>query len=224
MEVIADLHVHTIYSPDSMARVSSVFKAAKKRGLGAVAVTDHDSCRAWEKAREWSKKTGVLFIPGVEISAENELGTPLGHVLCLFLQEPVKTMSLPELYEEVKRQGGIVSIAHPFDVYRYGIGEKAKEFLGYYDAVEVFNSHSKDPAFDELAADFAKEQNLPVTAGSDAHVPQQVGMGRLIADADDLERLKKEILGKRVSVEGEYRSAGLRILSGTHKIFRQFWH
>ncbi len=222
--LIADLHVHTRYSPDSLASVESVFKAAAKKGVGAIAVTDHDSCGAWEKAREWSRKTGILFVPGVEVSAVDEQENLLGHVLCLFLSEPVKSRALPDLYDEVRGQGGIVSVAHPFDHYRYGMGKRVIEFLGYYDAVEAFNSHSRSPEFDAGAREFAERERLPVTAGSDAHVPQQVGMGRIIADAGDLEGLKKKILERRVSVEGEYRGVGLKLLSGAHKTIKRFWH
>ena len=46
MQIKADLHVHTTYSKDSLITPKDLIYYAKKRGLNAVAVTDHNSLRA----------------------------------------------------------------------------------------------------------------------------------------------------------------------------------
>jgi len=39
----ADMHMHTAFSKDSLSRVEDVLDAAVEKGLGAIAITDHDS-------------------------------------------------------------------------------------------------------------------------------------------------------------------------------------
>lgn len=60
MGVSADLHVHSSYSPDSLITPKDLVFYAKKRGLTAVAVTDHDRI---EGALKIAKETDFLIIP-----------------------------------------------------------------------------------------------------------------------------------------------------------------
>jgi len=43
IQIHADLHVHTTYSKDSLITPKDLVYYAKKRGLNAVAVTDHNN-------------------------------------------------------------------------------------------------------------------------------------------------------------------------------------
>jgi len=45
----ADLHCHSQYSYDSIAKIEEIIKEAETKGLDAVAITDHDNARAWKK-------------------------------------------------------------------------------------------------------------------------------------------------------------------------------
>ena len=110
----ADLHIHSKYSPDSFASLNTIFKTAKKRGFDAIAITDHNTCRAWKDARNASKKHGVLFIPGVEVSSVDEYGNQTGHVLGFFLEEEITKTYYYDLFDQIHDKGGIVSLAHPF--------------------------------------------------------------------------------------------------------------
>ena len=65
-QVRADLHVHTTYSKDSLITPKDLVYYAKKRGLNAVAVTDHNQL---EGAYKIAKETDFLIIPGMEVSS-----------------------------------------------------------------------------------------------------------------------------------------------------------
>lgn len=81
--------------------------------------------------------------------------------------------------------GGMVIHAHPFREEAYI--PKIRLFPEYVDGVEainamhespVSNSH-KNPDFNERAKEYAQENNLPITAGSDQHTTQMIGGGML---------------------------------------------
>ena len=93
IQIRADLHVHTIYSKDSLITPKDLIFYAKKRGLNAVAVTDHNQLEgAWKIARE----TDFLIIPGMEISSSD------GHIVALNVKELIpKGFSAVETVERI---------------------------------------------------------------------------------------------------------------------------
>lgn len=64
-----DLHVHTSAS-DGFYEPGEVIKKARESGLKAIAITDHDTTDGVEEAYQKSQETGLLLIPGVELSTE----------------------------------------------------------------------------------------------------------------------------------------------------------
>ena len=77
-----DLHIHTVKS-DGSYTVAEVFERAKEEGLSAISITDHDTVAAYTEAKELEQKTGVEFVPGVELSAMYE-GREV-HIIGLYL-------------------------------------------------------------------------------------------------------------------------------------------
>lgn len=73
-----DLHAHSRES-DGTDAPGDVVRAAAAAGLGAVALTDHDTVSGWAEASEAARESGVALIPGVEFSAQ--LGPASVHVL-----------------------------------------------------------------------------------------------------------------------------------------------
>jgi predicted metal-dependent phosphoesterase TrpH len=65
----ADLHLHTTYS-DGSYTPAEVVDLARRCGLSAVAITDHDTLGGVAPARAAAAGTGVEVIAGVEITAE----------------------------------------------------------------------------------------------------------------------------------------------------------
>lgn len=63
----ADLHVHTTHS-DGMMAPEEVVEYAERKGLQAIAITDHDRVSAIDIAQKYAEKKQLEIIPGVEIS------------------------------------------------------------------------------------------------------------------------------------------------------------
>ena len=63
-----DLHIHTSTGSDGALPVEEVIKEAKKRNIGFMAITDHDSLVAQEKAIALTKEYGIGYITGVELN------------------------------------------------------------------------------------------------------------------------------------------------------------
>ena len=63
-----DLHIHTSTGSDGAMPVEEVIQEARKRNIGFMAVTDHDSVVAQEKAILLTKEYGIRYITGVELN------------------------------------------------------------------------------------------------------------------------------------------------------------
>src|SRR6185312_92902 len=66
-----DLHTHSSVS-DGTETPSQLIRAAVAAGLGAVALTDHDSTAGWQEAFAAASGTGLTVIPGMELSTRLE--------------------------------------------------------------------------------------------------------------------------------------------------------
>ena len=66
-----DLHIHTCAS-DGTWRPADLIREAKKVGLGAIAITDHDSVNNVREGQSLAQEAGLQFVPGVEINSTKE--------------------------------------------------------------------------------------------------------------------------------------------------------
>lgn len=81
MNLTYDLHIHSCLSPcgnDDMTPANIAGMAALK-GLEAVALTDHNTCRNCPAFMAAAAEYGVIGIPGMEINTSEEV-----HAVCLF--------------------------------------------------------------------------------------------------------------------------------------------
>lgn len=69
--------------------------AAAAAGLGAFALTDHDSTAGWELAGSAARSLGLVFVPGMEVSCRTEEGISV-HVLS-YLHDPANVALLAEV-------------------------------------------------------------------------------------------------------------------------------
>jgi hypothetical protein len=89
-------------------------------------------------------------------------------------------MTLSETIAEIKRQGGLVYVPHPFDrLHSVPDYEHLLAVLDDVDAIEVFNPRIAISEFNDEAVRFAAKYRIPAGAGSDAHVPQGLGSVRI---------------------------------------------
>jgi hypothetical protein len=63
-----DLHIHTSTGSDGALPVEEVIKEARKRNIGFMSITDHDSVSAQEKAISLTKEYGIKYVTGVELN------------------------------------------------------------------------------------------------------------------------------------------------------------
>ena len=201
MELSLDLHIHSEASPDGRMTAAEIVTTARKAGLDGAAVCDHD--RLFVPDLGLAVPEDFLLIPGEEFSTE------FGHLLGLFLnreipyerlsrqaEEREKTAHFRGLCDEIHAQGGLCVLAHPFE--RDPDADRLSPILDCLDGLEVWNGRAnrKRPTANDEAAAFAAARSLPAFAGSDAHLPREIGNGRVRLDvpALDCETVKAALL------------------------------
>ena len=171
-----DLHMHTDHSGDCATPVEVLLDTARVQGLGAIAVTDHNEISGALRARELAAGTDLKVIVGEEVKTRSQ-----GEVIGLFIERKIpRGLSLAETVAEIKRQGGLVYVPHPFDrMHSVPDYEHLLGILDEIDAIEVFNPRVAIGTFNEEAARFAAKYRIVAGAGSDSHVAQGLGSVRI---------------------------------------------
>ena len=179
-----DLHMHTDHSHDCATPVEVLLATASAHGLGAIAVTDHNEISGALAARALAEESragangrgNVKVIVGEEVKTANQ-----GEVIGLFISEKIpRGLTLAETIAEIKRQGGLVYVPHPFDrMHSVPDYEHLLPVIDQVDIIEVFNSRVAINAFNDEAERFAAKYHILAGAGSDSHVPQGLGSARI---------------------------------------------
>jgi len=212
---------------DGMASVSEILEYAdQKTDLSVVAITDHDSIKGGFAAREaWAQgKYRVEVIPGEEVT------TLQGHLIALFLEEPLASLRpLQETLEAVHRQGGLCIIPHPLNWLTRSIGHKTimdvqrRRGSGiYFDGIQSANVAPGSSVKLKTAQRLNKERyHLPEVGGSDAHFLPAVGSAYTLFEGEGADDLRRAILsGTTSAVNGRYPSIAT---IGYGQFLRQQW-
>ncbi|RME58410.1 MAG: PHP domain-containing protein [Caldilineae bacterium] len=172
MEILVwtvDLHSHTIYSRDCLTRPEEAIARARAIGLDKLAITEHNNLAGALRAKELAPD---LIIVGEEIK------TTHGEIIAYFVQEEVpRGLSPQETIRRLRDQGAVISIPHPLDsLRRSAMGrENVLGIIDLVDALEVRNARCVRPADNDAALALAREHGKLMTAGSDAHIPYELG-------------------------------------------------
>ncbi len=181
----ADLHVHTTAS-DGRTDIAGLVREAKRRGLDAIAVCDHNMCTPLPDLQT----DGIMLIPSTEIS------TKAGHVLGLFVKDidfkKLRENGLPEAADAVKHIhacGGLAVLAHPFE---YKNARPENFDCADFDFIETANSRApmKIKNANELARRYANDRSLPQTGGSDAHGADELAGSYTEIECSGVDELK----------------------------------
>lgn len=182
--VHCDLHMHTDHSPDCATPARALLEAGKAAGLDAIAITDHNEISGAFEARDLAEEMG-----GIKVIVAEEVKTATeGEVIGLFLQEKIERgMSLAETIAEIRRQGGLVYVPHPFDrMHSVPDYEHLLKVVDEIDILEVFNPRIAISSFNEEAVRFAQKYRIVPGAGSDSHVAQGLGSVKIrLRDFED---------------------------------------
>jgi len=171
-----DLHMHTDHSGDCNTPVDVLIHTARDRGLGAIAITDHNEVSGAIEARKLAEELGDIKV----IVAEEVKTAEQGEVIGLFLEEKIpKGLTMAETIAEIRRQGGLVYVPHPFDRFHSVPDyEHLLDMVEEIDILEVFNPRIAVTSFNEEAVRFASKYRIVSGAGSDSHVAQGLGSVR----------------------------------------------
>jgi predicted metal-dependent phosphoesterase TrpH len=172
-----DLHMHTDHSPDCATPVEVLLETARDRGLGAIAITDHNEVSGALEARRIAAEMGDLKV----IVAEEVKTAEQGEVIGLFLEERIpRGLTMAETIAAIRDQGGLVYVPHPFDRFHSVPDyEHLLDMVEEIDILEVFNPRVALTAFNEEAERFARKYRIVPGAGSDSHVAQGLGSVRV---------------------------------------------
>jgi predicted metal-dependent phosphoesterase TrpH len=192
-----DLHMHTDHSPDCATPVEVLLAAARAQGLGAIAITDHNEISGALEAQ--AKAEGIKVILAEEIKTQSQ-----GEVIGLFIKRKIpRGMTLAETVAEIKRQGGLVYVPHPFDrLHAVPDYEHLLPILDDVDAIEIYNPRVAIGSFNEEAARFAAKYRIVAGAGSDSHVAAGLGSVRIkMRDFDGPEEFLESLRGAQIEAK-----------------------
>jgi predicted metal-dependent phosphoesterase TrpH len=186
MTLNIDLHCHSRFSADGVAEPEDMILMAKAKGLQGFAITDHNTCACVDYfesigalRKDGLPVDGFLIIPGQEITTRE------GHLLALGIRLPdLKGIPAREAVEIIHQHGGLAIPPHPYDYFRAGIRENILATLPI-DGLEVFNAATTLKRCNNQAFDYARSRNLPMTAASDAHHAEMVGIAYTILETED---------------------------------------
>lgn len=190
-----DLHVHTKYSGDSIFTFENLINACKKMGVDCVAITDHDTIEGALKFREIASHFAKASQDKpFNVIVGEEIRTNDGEISGLFLNEEIPPgLSAEETIARIKSQGGLVYIPHPYSFFRREAMyiDKLHEIYSNADIIECYNGRNFLFFENKRAIKFARERNIIMGAGSDAH--HQGEIGNILIEMEDF-NTKEEFL------------------------------
>ena len=210
-----DLHTHTTHS-DGTFTPENLIKLAKEQQLSAIAITDHDIATANDEGLYYSKKLGLNYIPGVELSIRHELpGSGHLHLLGLFIDHKdhnlnkaldylrderskrnqiiltrLEELGKPLSMEELQQEAGEGSVGRPHIAH---LMMKKGYVLNVKEAFRKFLTNGAPAYVDKEKLEAARAIELIHDAGGMAVISHPISLGfRLYADiADEIITLKK---------------------------------
>ena len=203
--MLVDMHLHEkTYSPDSFQSLEDMVEKARKIGLDAICITDHDSMGLKKYAEEYSKKVDFPIFVGVEFfSLEGDI-TAFG-----IDSIPSRRLSAQQFIDYVAERGGVCFSCHPFRNNNRGLEENLK-VVKKLTGVEVLNG-STDYAANKKAFEYCRELGIMPIGSSDAHDLEQLGKyatwfpNNVNSLRDFVAEIKKGISKAAIFEENKYR-------------------
>ena len=196
-----ELHCHTNWC-SRCARVAPVelAQAYWEKGYAGMVVTDHfllgsscvDQSLPWaekmarynapqEEINRWARETGRDFQAFFGLEHHYGDGKEVlvyGVGPSFLLEHPdLHLLSLPEFTAEVRKAGGLISMAHPYREEPYinpAVGPRPE----CLDGAEVYNAGNRTDRENRRALELAREHGLLFTSGGDVHSVRDEGLGQ----------------------------------------------
>lgn len=209
-----DLHIHTFYSSDANTTFEELTTRCLEIGLNAIAIADHGTI---EGALEYQKTE-----PPVKVIVSEEILTPHGEIMGMFLKETIPSGSSAEdTVKAIRVQDGLVCIPHPFDPVRgSALDSRVLRQLAEahkVDILEVVNARYVFQSSIRQARKFAKNKGLAQSAGSDAHSVGEIGSVYLeMADFNNKTQFLEAL--RKARIHGRNRSPLVHVSSIARKL------
>ncbi|MGN8759520.1 PHP domain-containing protein [Acidaminococcus fermentans] len=168
-------HVHTKFSHDSILPFFLLYRKCLCKRIQYIAVTEHNNLTGAQKFQEYCRQHGdkLKVIPGEEIMTQG------GELIGLYIHENIPPMLTPEeTVAEIKKQGGIVYVPHPYDEKRYKTVLQEKyisKLRDKIDCIECHNGRNISSEFDVKQNAIAEKYRLKKVIGADAHTCFEIG-------------------------------------------------
>jgi hypothetical protein len=183
-----DLHAHTTFSDGTFSPFDVVLQA-RRRGLDAVALTEHNLLFPARMARWFSQRIG-----GPTVLLGEEVTSARAHVVALGLERAVAPGPLNEVLASIHAQGGVAVAAHPVKFFWKSIDPVATDFDGAEVMHPIAWSFGRSGwRWSEMrdwwlrVRDEREKEGRPFAAigSSDAHFGATLGMDRTFVFARD---------------------------------------
>ena len=190
MTIRTELHCHNSFSNfhvgveeppyDCNISIRDQLERSYQLGLDAIFVTNHNTLDGYEQLLEYKnnheKFRNIQVFPAEEVTIDTG-----AHILTYGIHDEISSgISLDELIDDVKSQGGVTSAPHPFSLL-----DAVREDARKCDLVEVFNSNNVDVLSNAKATEFALKNNMIHVAGSDSHVLSTLGRCVNVVDSEN---------------------------------------
>jgi hypothetical protein len=160
--MIFDFHIHSKYSFDSIMSPKRIVRIAQDNGLDCIAITDHDSIKGGLEAKKYENRN-------IKVLIGEEIYTDHGDLIGINLKEEICEKNFFKAVEEIKRQGGISILPHPYKEHK-----DVENIVQHVDIIEAYNSRTSQE-LNEKAKNLAEKLNKPYICGSDAHFYREIG-------------------------------------------------
>jgi predicted metal-dependent phosphoesterase TrpH len=204
----ADLHVHTLASDGTSGVEEILDHVERETDLDVIAITDHERIDAALAARALARVRGLRF----EVVVGEEVTTRGGHLLALYVEEPVRPLRpLRWTIAAIHEQGGLAVPSHPLVPYPIcAQGPTLRRLLADADAavrpdgLETFNPTALGRPMHSRAVRFAAEHDVAAIGGSDAHVAGAIGTCWTTFPGRTAEDLRLAIVERRTHAHGAF--------------------
>jgi predicted metal-dependent phosphoesterase TrpH len=210
----ADLHIHTLASDGTAGVVDILEHVERNTELDVIAITDHERIDAALAGRSIARDRGLR----VEVVVGEEVTTLGGHLLALWLEEPVKPFrSMRATIAEVHDRGGIAIPAHPLVPYPLcAQGWVLRRLLADEprfrpDAIEAFNPTTLGRPWHQRVVRFAQQHDLAPVGNSDAHDLASIGIGYTTFHGRSGDDLRAAIRARTTHQHGTFHPAGSQL-------------
>jgi hypothetical protein len=153
-----------------------ILDIAREKGLNAIVINDHNTIKGGLEAKQ------INPYPNLEVIVGAEIKTDAGDVTGIFLTREIESYKFTDVAREIKSQGGLVILNHPYVDHNLDLID-----YSLIDFIEGYNSRLTDKQ-NSKAIYLAKEKKKILSAGSDAHIYDDIG--KCYSEYQDSELLK----------------------------------